>query len=108
MSFGKALLKGIPKKVSILLLPTAVGGSAMRQWLGDSTYREVKLWSNFLEKVALGKKYGQIKGILWHQGESDANDKNSPLYPENLARLVQNFRTAVGNLQLPVLMGELG
>ncbi|MDX2070399.1 MAG: sialate O-acetylesterase [Haliscomenobacter sp.] len=31
-----------------------------------------------------------------------------PLYPENLARLLQNFRTAVGNPQLPVLMGELG
>lgn len=108
LSFGKTMLKGIPKKVSILLLPTAVGGSSMRQWLGDSTYREVKLWSNFLEKVAIGKKYGQIKGILWHQGESDANDRSIPLYPENLARLVQNFRTAVGNPQLPVLMGELG
>jgi len=108
LSFGKTLLKGIPKKVSILLLPTAVGGSAMRQWLGDSTYREVKLWSNFLEKVALGKKHGRIKAVLWHQGESDANDKNIPLYPENLTRLLQNFRRAAGNPQLPVLMGELG
>jgi Carbohydrate esterase, sialic acid-specific acetylesterase len=108
LSFGKALLPYIPKKVSILILPTAVGGSSIGQWLGDSTHRKVKLWSNFLEKVAIGKKYGQIKGILWHQGESDANDKNSPLYPENLARLLQNFRTAVGNPQLPVLMGELG
>ncbi|MDX2072664.1 MAG: sialate O-acetylesterase [Haliscomenobacter sp.] len=78
LSFGKTLLKGVPKKVSILLLPTAVGGSSMRQWLGDSTYREVKLWSNFLEKVAIGKKYGQIKGILWHQGESDANERSIP------------------------------
>ena len=108
LSFGKTMLKGIPKKVSILLLPTAVGGSSIGQWLGDSTHRKVKLWSNFLEKVATGKKYGQIKGILWHQGESDANEKSIPLYPENLARLLQNFRTAVGNPQLPVLMGELG
>ena len=108
ISFGKALLPNIPKKISILILPTAVGGSSIGQWLGDSIHRKVKLWSNFLEKVAIGKKYGQIKGILWHQGESDANDKNIPLYPENLARLLQNFRTAVGNPQLPVLMGELG
>lgn len=108
LSFGKALLPNIPKKISILILPTAVGGSSIGQWLGDSIHRKVKLWSNFLEKVAIGKKYGQIKGILWHQGESDANDKNSPLYPENLARLLQNFRTAVGNPQLSVLMGELG
>lgn len=108
LSFGRALLPYIPKKVSILILPTAVGGSSISQWLGDSTYRKVKLWSNFLEKVAIGKKYGQIKAVLWHQGESDANEKNLPLYPENLARLLQNFRTAVGNPQLPVLMGELG
>lgn len=108
LSFGKALLPSIPPKVSILILPTAVGGSSISQWLGDSTHRKVKLWSNFLEKVAIGKKYGQIKGILWHQGESDANDKNIPLYAERLKVLLQKFRTAVGNPQLPVILGELG
>lgn len=108
LSFGKALLPNVPKKVAILILPTAVGGSSISQWLGDSTYRKVKLWSNFLEKVAIGKKYGQIKGILWHQGESDANDKNIPLYAERLKLLMQKFRAAVGNPQLPVILGELG
>jgi len=108
LSFGKALLPHLPKKTAILILPTAVGGSSISQWLGDSTHRKVKLWSNFLEKVAIGKKHGQIKGILWHQGESDANDKNIPLYAGRLAQLVQKFRTAVGNPQLPIIMGELG
>lgn len=108
LSFGKTLLPSLPKKVSILIIPTAVGGSSISQWLGDSTHRKVKLWSNFLEKVAIGKKYGQIKGILWHQGESDANDKNIPLYAGRLKLLVQKFRTAVGNPQLPVILGELG
>lgn len=108
LSFGKALLPGIPKKVSLLIIPTAVGGSSIGQWLGDSTHRKVKLWTNFLEKVKIGKKYGQIKGILWHQGESDANDKNIPLYRANLIRLCRNFRQATGDPKLPILIGELG
>src|SRR5690554_1837837 len=71
LSFGKALLDDIPDNVSVLLIPTAVGGSSISQWLGDSTHRDVQLFSNFLEKVEIAKKEGVIKGILWHQGESD-------------------------------------
>ncbi|MDQ6812182.1 MAG: sialate O-acetylesterase, partial [Bacteroidota bacterium] len=73
LSFGKRLIKDIPENISILLIPTAVGGSSIQQWLGDSTYRQVTLLSNFKEKVQLAKKYGKIKGLLWHQGESDAH-----------------------------------
>ncbi len=36
LSFGKALLSHIPDSVSILLIPTAVGGSSISQWLGAS------------------------------------------------------------------------
>ena len=35
LSFGKELLKYIPDSVSILLIPTAVGGSAIQQWISD-------------------------------------------------------------------------
>jgi Carbohydrate esterase, sialic acid-specific acetylesterase len=107
-SFGKAMIKNIPDSISILLLPTAVGGSSISQWLGDSLFRSVKLFSNFLAKVETGKQHGIIKGILWHQGESDANEKNIPLYPERLSKLFIKFRSAVGNDNLPILLGELG
>src|SRR5690349_5406123 len=48
-SFGKTLLQRLPDSVSILLIPTAVGGSRIGQWLGDSVYRNVKLFTNFRE-----------------------------------------------------------
>jgi hypothetical protein len=108
LSFAKTLITKIPDSISILIIPTAVGGSSISQWLGDSVFRNVKLFSNFLSKVEIAKQNGIIKGILWHQGESDANEKNIPLYKERLHSLFSKFRTVIGNNELPVLLGELG
>jgi hypothetical protein len=107
-SFGKTIIKDAPADVSVLLIPTAVGGSSISQWINDSLYRNVQLMSNFISKVELAKQYGTIKGILWHQGESDTNEKDIPLYKQRLELLFSKFRTAVGDDQLPVLVGELG
>ncbi|MEP5341800.1 MAG: sialate O-acetylesterase [Algibacter sp.] len=108
MSFANKLLKNIPDHVSILLIPTAVGGSAMHQWIGDSIHRDVKLLSNFKEKVTFAKKYGKIKGILWHQGESDTRESRRSIYEKNMSQLFKIFRSSVRNKKLPILVGELG
>lgn len=107
-SFGKTIIKSIPDSIAVLIIPTAVGGSSITQWLGDSIHRNVKLFSNFLEKIENAKQYGVIKGILWHQGESDANENDIPYYKERLSVLLKRFRSAVGNDSLPVLIGKLG
>ena len=108
MSFAKKLLTKVPENVSILLIPTSVGGSSINKWVGDSIHREVKLLSNFKNKAEFAKKYGEIKGVLWHQGESNANKKGMINYEENMAVLFREFRKAVGNKKLPILIGELG
>jgi hypothetical protein len=108
LSFAKTLLKKIPDNITILMIPAAVGGSSVRQWLGDSLYRNVKLFSNFKAKAELAKQYGTIKGILWHQGESDANDKDIPLHEQRITKLFTRFRAVAGNNDLLVLIGELG
>jgi hypothetical protein len=107
-SFGKTMIKNLPDSIAVLIIPTAVGGSYISQWLGDSLFRNIKLFSNFLAKVEIGKQYGIIKGILWHQGESDANEKNIPHYNARLSVLFTKFRSAIGNDNLPILLGELG
>ena len=107
-SFAKTMLKKIPARINIVVIHAAVGGSSIRQWIDDSTHRNVQLLSNFKEKVEIAKKYGTIKGILWHQGESDANQKRIPLYRDNLNILFNKLRTIVNNPQLPIVMGELG
>lgn len=108
LSFGKNLLKSIPDSVSLLLIPTAVGGSTINQWLGDSVHRGVKLLSNFREKIEIGKNYGQIKAILWHQGESNANRNDVYNHEQYLSDLIKLFRESAENFSLPVLIGELG
>jgi hypothetical protein len=108
LSFAKALLKSLPTNITILLVPTAIGGSSLRQWMNDSTYRSVQLLTNFKQKVALGKMYGTIAGVLWHQGESEANATNISLFTNNLSTLFTSFRSIIGNAELPILMGELG
>lgn len=108
LSFGKSLIKQIPDSISVLLIPTAVGGSSISQWLGDSIHRDVKLLTNFKEKAKIGMNYGQIKGILWHQGESDAKPENISYYNNRLSKLINEFRKIIRNEKLPVLIGELG
>ncbi len=108
VSFARTLLKNIPEHISILLLPTAIGGSSIQQWLGDSLYRGVHLMQNFEEKLAIGQRYGTIKGILWHQGESDAKPARIAIHKEQIGKLVSHFRNRSQNKRLPFIIGELG
>lgn len=108
LSFGRKMIRHIPDSIHVLLLPAAVGGSSVSQWLGDSLHRDVKLLSNFKEKVETGRTYGEIKGILWHQGESDANQTDILLYKDRLSELLAKFREIAGKENLPVIVGELG
>ncbi|MGI6571957.1 MAG: sialate O-acetylesterase [Fermentimonas sp.] len=109
LSFGKELLKQVPDSISLLIMPTAVGGSSISQWINDSTFRNVTLMTNFKEKIEIAQKYGTIKGILWHQGESDATTQETiDIYNKQLRKLFTLFRNAIGNSELPIVIGELG
>ena len=107
LSFGKELLKYIPDSVSIALIPCAVGGSSIDQWLGDSIHRSVQLMSNFRNRIDDVTQYGTVKGVLWHQGESDASGKLIPAYEQKLTQLISTFRRIVRQNDLPILIGEL-
>ena len=108
MSFANELLKNVPEDVTIAMIPTAVGGSAIDQWINDETYRDVALLSNFKSKVNLAKERGVVKGIIWHQGESDAHPGLIENYESNMGVLFSTFRKIVGNEELPIIAGELG
>jgi hypothetical protein len=108
LSFGRELLEHVPDSVSIALVPCAVGGSSIQRWLGDSLYRGVRLLSNLKQNVYFAAAHGTVKGILWHQGESDAKTALIPLYRQNLEKLILTFREVAQKEDLPVLIGELG
>ena len=108
LSFGKFIASNTPDNVSVLLIPTAIGGSSIRQWIDDETHRDVQLLTNFREKVELGKTLGEIRGVLWHQGESDAFTTGILAYNERLESLFSTFRDFIDNPSVPILIGELG
>jgi hypothetical protein len=108
MSFAEELLQHIPDSITIAMVPCAVGGSSVFQWLNDDQHRGVNLLSNFREKAQLSLNKGVIKGILWHQGESNANSTDLPVYTDALLQLFAKFREYIGNDELPIILGELG
>ena len=107
LSFAKTLLKKMPSNISILMVPTAIGGSSISQWLGDSIHRNVQLLTNFTEKINAAKQYGTVKGIIWHQGESDTSPEKSSLYEQRLKLLIMKFRGIAGNTALLFVAGLL-
>lgn len=45
--------------------------------------------------LALQRSGGVFRGILWHQGESDANGRCASSYTENLKNMVQGMRNQI-------------
>jgi hypothetical protein len=108
MSFAKKLLDSIPEGISIAVIPCVVGASSIEQWLNNETFRGVTLLDNFKDKVSFAQDYGIIKGIIWHQGESNAKSELIPKYSQRLDSLIDRFRFLVKNDNLPIILGELG
>jgi len=56
----------------------------------------------------LASRNSEIKGILWHQGESDCPDDKYPFYEEKLSVIIDAFRSKPYLKEVPFIMGELG
>ncbi len=108
LSFAHRVLDSVPKGISIAVIPCAIGGSSIEQWIGNETFRGIELLSNFKTKVHQVQEYGAIKSILWHQGEANTKSELIPSYAENLENLTILFRDIVKNDALPILIGQLG
>ncbi len=108
MSFANTVLDAIPEGYAVAVIPCAVGGSSVEQWLNNENHRGVTLLDNFKEKVSFAADYGIIKGIIWHQGENNAHPKLIPHYAQRLDSLLKTFRLITNNDTLPIVLGELG
>lgn len=105
MSFANRLLNRVPKNVTILFVPCAISGTSIDEWLNDKTHKNIKLLSNFKDKIEIASRYGTVKGILWHQGEADANEKGIVNYEIKLKLLFDKFRIIAN---VPIYSGEIG
>ena len=51
--------------------------------------------TNFQQRVTPVSKYGTIKGVLWHQGESDTNDQSIPGMKSGLKKFLKRSDNVV-------------
>lgn len=96
--------------VTIGLIPCAVGGSPIDAWRPGEFYPPTKShpWDDALRRAKLALQAGTLKGILWHQGESDAKPDLAPVYERKLHDLIARFRRELGAPDVPFIAGQLG
>jgi len=93
--------------VPIGLVPCAHGGTSMEQWSPALKDREGEsLYGAMYRRVqAVG---GRVKGILWYQGESDANPKAAPVFLEKFENFVKAVREDFKQPDLPFYYVQIG
>lgn len=107
LSFAKQALQNTSRE--IVLVPAAWSGSSFctneggpnGQWnalpVDDPELGNTWLFDRAVARanLALEQTGGILRGILWHQGESDANERCAESYQQNLDTLIAELRTGI-------------
>ena len=110
---GLALAKEIAERnpdIRVGLVPTAVGGSGIQTWTPGGYHEQTGFypWDDAVRRLRVAMQSGELKAILWHQGEGDSGMDAAKLYEARLHDLIRRFREVAGDDQLPVIIGQLG
>lgn len=102
LAFGKVMAERNPE-VIIGLVPCSLGGTPLSRWQkgGD-------LYSNAVHRARLAMQTGTLKGVLWHQGESDSNRGKAETYGARLGQMIRDLRADLDAPELPFVAGQLG
>jgi len=111
--FATALLARQPD-LAIGLIPCAVHDSSIDDWRRNLDDRS--LYGSCLKRARAASTMGQVAGILFFQGETDANDPNqSPLRPlyasqwsDKFSTLVSDWRKDLQSPELPIVFAQIG
>jgi hypothetical protein len=89
--------------VVVGLIPMAWGGRSIEQ-LGKGS----GIYSDAIRHTKAAMQAGTLKGVLWHQGESDTVEQTrTDAYEKRLHLLIEDVRKDLGNPQLPFIAGNL-
>jgi len=96
--FARTMLEK-DKSLSLGLVVNAKGGTSIRSWAKGS-----KFYKEAIRRAKLAQKTGALKGVLWHQGESDSKDAK---YLDKLKGLIADLRKDLGQPDLPFVAGQV-
>ncbi len=102
-SFAEEYCKAFGRDVG--LIPCADGGTTISEWAPGGL-----LYDNAVMTARLALRTSELKGILWHQGESDSDRReDAEQYAGRIARFFQSLLRDLGlSNRIPILIGELG
>lgn len=108
-SFGLSLLE-VDSSIAVGLVPAACGGTPISVWAPNVYHTQTKSYpyDDAITRIQLARQHGELKGILWHQGESDCQPILSQRYAEALKALIVRFRKDLNAEELPFIIGQLG
>jgi hypothetical protein len=108
IGFANEMLKS-DSKIKIGLIPCAWGGSPIKVWQPGAVYlNTAHPYDDAIKRTTIAMQQGVLKGILWHQGESDNDSVHAPLYIDQLKELISRFRNDLHQPNLPFVAGEIG
>ena len=86
MTFGKTIADQNPS-IRVGLIPAAAGGSPISVWQRGGYWEQTrsKPYDDAIARAKIAMRDGVLKGILWHQGESDSNETVASAYEQRLA-----------------------
>lgn len=117
--FGKVMAEAWPE-ATIALVPAAIAGvdiDFFRKGVVSARRAEFSIppdntkdsaYDMLLEKAQLAQQRGPIRGILFHQGESDSGPPNSTEWVTKVAEIVADLRSDLDlGEDVPFIAGEL-
>ena len=110
--FAQHLLKYIDNNIGFIGVTT--GQSMARVWdpeLKDKKEEQLPnyLYAGMIDRVKRAGGYGNLKGMIWYQGESDALEFTKDLihYKRILYNFIDGVRRDTGNPDLPIIIVQL-
>jgi hypothetical protein len=103
MSFAATLLEALPGQ-RIGVIPCAVGGTPLSRWMPGAD-----LYENAVAITKRAMANSTLKGVLWHQGESDAQSyATASSYEQRFTMMITTLRETLDGDAISVIVGQLG
>ncbi len=117
LEFAKTMLAAnSDPEVVIGLINHGLGSTRIEWWapgaiddqqVNPVTNQNYRLYDEAVQRVNAASEYGVLKGVLWHQGESNSGTQtDADAYAGLLQALVSNLRSSFNNPTLPFVCGK--
>ena len=108
-TFGIEIAKANPH-ITIGLIPCAAGGSPIASWEpgGYHSQTDSHPYDDAIKRAKEALRVGVLRGVLWHQGESDSKPGSAEVHEQKLHQLIARLRNALDAPDVPFIAGQMG